>query len=91
MGSVSEVTSIYAAYAGDNIPLDHRWSLDLPGGPIIDVFNIGGRRSQISGIASEGSRHQRVQHRWWALPDLLHCPLLVCIHSDEPAVSRTHS
>jgi hypothetical protein len=52
MGSVSGVTSIYAAYAGRNTPLYNEWSPDLPGGPAIDVFNIGGGHFRISDIAS---------------------------------------
>jgi hypothetical protein len=41
-------------------------------GAAIDVFKTGGGRSQNSGTASQGPRHQRIQDRWWAFPDLQH-------------------
>jgi hypothetical protein len=54
IGSVSGVTSIYVAYASLNTSLNHGRIPDPLWGATIDVFDIGGRRAQIS-------------DRWWVL------------------------
>jgi hypothetical protein len=46
-----------------------------PRGSAIDVFSFGGGRCRTCHQHTQGARHQRLQLRWWPLPNMAPAPL----------------